>query len=303
MKKNLILLTVLCLFILVFASLGLADDDECEDGDDNDGDGETDYGDDDECGCDDDDDEDSIDTDGDGLNNCLDSCPNDSDNDIDNDGICGDIDNCPNNANPSQVNTDGDTFGDVCDNCIYITNQEQDDNDDDGYGDICDNCPDVPNPGQEDFDDDGIGDACEEPPEECPTLSMTLLTQGFYPGDNPIFMEWNYVGSTDIYVFGFKQNGDYLGLVYSGDAETEVGSVDNIADYGSANIPNALGLIYELYFFLDSGIPGCGVTQPIEKSEANASSTAVPEFSTIGMAMVMVIVAIGGYMITRKRKK
>ncbi len=60
-------------------------------------------------------------------------------------------DNCLLNKNPKQINTDNDTFGDVCD--------EDDDND--GRPDVSDNCPLVENVNQADADGDNIGDVCD----------------------------------------------------------------------------------------------------------------------------------------------
>lgn len=55
------------------------------------------------------------DADQDGIHNNIDTCLNDPGNDIDGDGVCGDTDNCREVWNPTQLNTDGDDFGDICD--------------------------------------------------------------------------------------------------------------------------------------------------------------------------------------------
>jgi cysteine-rich repeat protein len=112
--------------------------------------------------------------------------------DLDGDGVADHLDNCPEIANPDQIDTDLDGFGDACnddfdddgdewadaiDNCPGIFNPEQEDADRDGVGDACndaddsdgdefsdpfDNCPKDFNPGQEDADRDGIGDLCND---------------------------------------------------------------------------------------------------------------------------------------------
>jgi hypothetical protein len=110
-------------------------------------------------------------------------CPADTDGD----GVFDDVDNCRLDANPDQVNNDGDGLGDVCDpdddndtildeadNCPLVANSTQIDTDGDALGDACDpdgendgvadpvdNCPLVANPDQTDTDGDALGDLCD----------------------------------------------------------------------------------------------------------------------------------------------
>jgi len=73
--------------------------------------------------------------------------------DNDGDGIEDANDNCPSDPNPSQLNSDGDAFGNACDS----------DKDNDSVLNAEDNCPVVPNvDGQgDDADGDSVGDACD----------------------------------------------------------------------------------------------------------------------------------------------
>lgn len=119
----------------------------------------------------------------------IEGTPAENDDD-DNDGILDVDDNCPLTSNADQLNTDGDTMGDVCDddddndgvldvddNCPLTPNADQADSDGDGIGDVCedpndndgdgianadDNCPDMANADQEDFDGDELGDICDD---------------------------------------------------------------------------------------------------------------------------------------------
>jgi hypothetical protein len=61
----------------------------------------------------------------------------------------------------TDVDSDGDGFGDRVDNCPGVPNPGQEDRDGDYLGDACDNCPTVRNPDQADCDGDGLGDACD----------------------------------------------------------------------------------------------------------------------------------------------
>lgn len=117
------------------------------------------------------------DPDGDGIPNASDNCPLNAnpsqldtdgdqqgdicDPDDDNDNLPDQRDNCPLVSNPDQMDRDLDKVGDVCDNCLSRSNPSQQDSDGDGVGDICDNCPTIPNPSQADSDRDGIGDVCD----------------------------------------------------------------------------------------------------------------------------------------------
>jgi len=85
------------------------------------------------------------------ANSCGNPSPVPGDND--GDGVLDGADNCPSDPNPSQLNTDGDGFGNACDT----------DKDDDTVLNADDNCPIVANgAGQgDDADGDGVGDACD----------------------------------------------------------------------------------------------------------------------------------------------
>jgi hypothetical protein len=125
-----------------------------------------------------------LDSDFDGVGDACETSPSDpcGTTDIDLDGVNVLCDNCPSVYNPSQINSDGDSYGDACDNCAGTTNEDQADADGDGIGDVCDviintcgsvdtdgdsifdlcdNCINIANTDQADADGDGIGDVCD----------------------------------------------------------------------------------------------------------------------------------------------
>jgi hypothetical protein len=84
--------------------------------------------------------------------------------DSDGDGITDDIDNCIWTPNFSQINSDGDAFGDLCDPCKY--DPFDDSIDIDGVCGGLDNCPYDFNPNQENIDTDTYGDVCDMCPKD-----------------------------------------------------------------------------------------------------------------------------------------
>jgi len=71
-------------------------------------------------------------------------------------------DNCSNIANEDQINSDNDSYGDLCDNCPDDDNESQTNSDTDSYGDACDNCPNDDNEEQANADGDEYGDVCDD---------------------------------------------------------------------------------------------------------------------------------------------
>ncbi len=129
--------------------------------------------------------------------------------DRDNDGVIDTEDNCIDTPNADQLNTDGDSEGDVCDddkdndgvlniadNCPVKANADQLDTNGNGIGDACDtpvntdrdndgilngvdNCPDTANTDQLDTDEDGEGDVCDDTPGTG-TFTCTKTTASNY---------------------------------------------------------------------------------------------------------------------------
>jgi len=119
--------------------------------------------------------------------NIGDSCDTCTDYDNDTYGVgagCSGNDDCPFSYDPTQINSDADSYGDVCDNCPSATNENQADTDLDDIGDACDNCTDIDNdtygtgagcsgadncpaiynPSQANSDSDSHGDTCDNCP-------------------------------------------------------------------------------------------------------------------------------------------
>ena len=107
------------------------------------------------------------DSDGDGIG---DACQDDADSD----GVANALDNCPTAPNPTQLDRDGDTFGDPCDTCPTLSDPGQEDDDTDGVGNICDICPAAFDPLQLESDGDTIGDGCDN----CPGVPNTTQDDG-----------------------------------------------------------------------------------------------------------------------------
>lgn len=78
------------------------------------------------------------------------------DNDDDNDGVGDSVDNCSLITNASQLNSDGDIFGDACDATPAFP-----DDDNDGVDNSADNCRVIVNSDQLNTDGDAQGNACD----------------------------------------------------------------------------------------------------------------------------------------------
>ncbi len=111
--------------------------------------------------------------------------------DTDGDGIPDTSDNCPYTFNSNQLNTDGDSVGNVCD----------DDDDNDTVLDSVDNCPLIANTDQADTDGDGLGDACEftccfdnlgdvnDDGTDANILDLTYLVDRIFRGGPPAYCD------------------------------------------------------------------------------------------------------------------
>jgi len=152
-----------------------------------------------------------VDTDIDGLtdfeevNSATDELLPDTDNDGDIDGV----DNCPIEANADQLNTDGDTQGNVCDDDDDndgLTDLEElglgsdpllVNSDNDEFFDDVDNCPSVDNADQLNTDGDTQGDACDEDDDNDGLKDPAEETLG----SNPLLVDTDSDGRTDLEEF------------------------------------------------------------------------------------------------------
>lgn len=138
-----------------------------------------------------------------------------ADDDDDCDGIVDGDDLCPADADPDQLDNDGDGVGDACDP----------DDDDDGVLDGDDDCPLVPDPLQEDQDGDRSGDACDT----CPFVYNPW--QGPAPGvvvgfcvDERLLFDARFAGLAEVLVYDFGLDGPWksaIGCPGECDAEIE----------------------------------------------------------------------------------
>lgn len=141
------------------------------------------------------------DADFDGICNDVDSCPLDAANDGDGDGICGNLDNCPLNANPTQVDANGNGQGDVCEGVVCGNNLKQGSEQcDDGNiagGDGCSalctlEVADAP-PNANAGADQSAGEA------QSVTLDGTLSND---PDSDPLTFAWLQIGGTPVSLSG-----------------------------------------------------------------------------------------------------
>ncbi len=142
-----------------------------------------------------------VDTDADGI--CNPGAPSGGP------GACIGTDNCPSTANPTQIDADGDAFGNACDSCPVTApaaivdgsgcSAAQVDSDGDGFCNPgapstgpapgcagTDNCPNAANGTQADGDADGVGNACDNCPTTPPgaTVDATGCSQAQVDADS-----------------------------------------------------------------------------------------------------------------------
>jgi hypothetical protein len=156
--------------------------------------------------------------------------------DTDTDTIPDCLDNCPAVANLSQVNTDGDAFGDACDACPL---DPLNDVDADGVCGDVDNCPTVANASQVNADGDAFGDACDA----CPLDALNDVDGDGVCGDVdncPSVANASQVNA-DGDAFGDACDACPLDALNDADADGVCGDVDNCPSVANASQANADG--------------------------------------------------------------
>ena len=175
--------------------------------------------------------------------------------DQDDDGVLDDVDNCPVDANPNQLDTDGNGHGDVCDadidgdgvvnssdNCPVVINPLQLDFDGDQLGNVCDadidgdsvdndvdNCPVNSNNDQFDFDGDTLGDVCDADDDDDGVTDSQDQCAGTSLNEVVPYVEGEDAGCTSQQLFSlhcsvdgdYRNHGDYIGCV-SAEAKRQV---------------------------------------------------------------------------------
>ncbi|MCA1807448.1 MAG: thrombospondin type 3 repeat-containing protein, partial [Actinobacteria bacterium] len=138
----------------------------------------------------------TIDSDGDGVGDNTDIFPNDATEttDTDGDGVGDNSDNCTLTANANQLNTDGDTQGDVCDS----------DDDNDGLSDVEEGVLGT-SPLLADTDNDGTNDNVDAFPLDS---SETIDSDGDGVGDNADIFPFDATETLDSDGDGIGDNAD-----------------------------------------------------------------------------------------------
>ncbi|MBQ9394589.1 MAG: thrombospondin type 3 repeat-containing protein [Proteobacteria bacterium] len=177
--------------------------------------------------------------------------------DADGDGIKDDDDNCPTMFNPvrpmdtdrKQVDTDGDTIGDICDEYPACAANNSScgsggvDADGDTIPDADDNCPETKNADQNDADDDGIGDACDPCPNgdgscglKSHTLDFSCTSCKNGTGYNATYQE-TIDGAVVSAVGNVGKYQETLGITLTGDPDRDTYiDITNISGVGSITI-------------------------------------------------------------------
>ncbi|MBW2996190.1 hypothetical protein KY332_02700 [Candidatus Woesearchaeota archaeon] len=138
--------------------------------------------------------------------------------------------------------------------------------------------------------------------EECPEMSLSSVSAEFDEEELELNAGWtigvNECPEMQVYIFVIDDYGDVIG------------SWNGPASLGSATISVTAPINYPIeawfFTFCTGQAPYCGTTpvpsDPYDNRVVIPAPGVIPEFSTIGMALVIAVVAIGGYLMTRRRK-